>query len=409
MIRLFWKHFFALLLAFIAVAEWACGAWLAVHLAGAEIPGFLHVAGPLIVYGINRTIVRRPLPEAPLALQLRRAYTAVAFTSVFGLIALLLVGLGWTVARAGLYVAGVQAAHPAVGLLGEGARVAASTGILGVAGAMAYAYARGASRLWVNRLEVDVADLPASGEGLLIAQISDVHAGAFLSPDLLADYVTRVNQLGPDLIVITGDLADSAEWAGRLFPVLDGLEAPLGVYAILGNHDRAAGEAAIAAALERTTSIRLLLDEVVELPGAGKGIFVAGVRDRGRDWARGVRRCPALPALAEQIPAGAPWILLSHRPDLFDQARALGASLVLAGHTHGGQLAIPLPGATPLNLARFMTRYSRGTYRSGGCTLHVNLGLGVTGQPARLATPREITLIRLRAAARTGEGARAGT
>jgi hypothetical protein len=96
------------------------------------------------------------------------------------------------------------------------------------------------------------------------------------------------------------------------------------------------------------------------------------------------------------LPPGAPSILLTHRPDLFEQAAKLGIPLVLAGHTHGGQLAIRLRRGRVASLAHFMTRYPRGTYRRGDSVLHVNLGLGVTAQPIRVASPREITVITLR-------------
>jgi predicted MPP superfamily phosphohydrolase len=94
---------------------------------------------------------------------------------------------------------------------------------------------------------------------------------------------------------------------------------------------------------------------------------------------------------------GAPVLVLTHRPDCFPQAASLGASLVLAGHTHGGQLGIPLFGRMR-NLAEFVTPFHRGIYRAGGATLVVSNGLGFTGQPIRLFTPREIGCLVLRAA-----------
>ncbi len=133
---------------------------------------------------------------------------------------------------------------------------------------------------------------------------------------------------------------------------------------------------------------------------AGSAVLaVAGVDDLGRDWARGVLEHPALPALATAAPAGAPLIVLSHRPDCFPQAARLGAVLQLSGHTHGGQLALPyLPGRLPRNLAEFISRFHRGLYREGDATLYVNRGLGFTGQKIRLFSSREIALVTLRAA-----------
>jgi predicted MPP superfamily phosphohydrolase len=105
---------------------------------------------------------------------------------------------------------------------------------------------------------------------------------------------------------------------------------------------------------------------------------------------------PALPPLACALPAGTQLVVLTHRPDCFEQAAALGAGLVLAGHTHGGQIGIPsLSRRRVRNPAEMITRYDRGVFRSGASTLIVSNGLGFTGQPVRLFTPREIGCLEL--------------
>jgi predicted MPP superfamily phosphohydrolase len=116
-----------------------------------------------------------------------------------------------------------------------------------------------------------------------------------------------------------------------------------------------------------------------------------------------VPKHPALDGLAAGLPDGEPWLLLSHRPDCFAQAARLGVSLMLSGHTHGGQLALPARvGRRARNLAEFITAFDRGTYRQGSSTLYVNRGLGFTGQKIRLFTPREVACIELRAAGANG-------
>jgi predicted MPP superfamily phosphohydrolase len=146
----------------------------------------------------------------------------------------------------------------------------------------------------------------------------------------------------------------------------------------------------------------VLRDESAFIERDGARLYIIGLDDRGSDWARGVLHCDELDELHAALPPAAPVVLLTHRPDLFVHAARLGIALVLAGHTHGGQLALSL-GGRAASLARFMTRFPRGTYRQGTSVLHVNLGLGVTGQPVRIASPREITLIRLgRAASSAG-------
>ena len=145
-------------------------------------------------------------------------------------------------------------------------------------------------------------------------------------------------------------------------------------------------------------------EAIIVLEREGTHLHILGVDDAGLDWTRGVREHYALPPLAARLPSGAASVLLSHRPDLFAQAAGFGIGLVLSGHTHGGQLALPWPSARPSSLAHFISDFPRGTYRIAESTLHVNLGLGVTGQPVRVFSPREITLITLRTPATIATG-----
>jgi predicted MPP superfamily phosphohydrolase len=223
-----------------------------------------------------------------------------------------------------------------------------------------------------------------------------------MPPEDIARYVARVNALGPDIIAITGDITDGLSHADDTFPELAKLDAPLGVFAILGNHDFYTGADDVTATLARHTRFHVLRDAVVPVDRDGARLYVVGLDDRGMDWARGVRHCDELEHIMAALPPLAPTLLLTHRPDLFVHAARLGIPLVLAGHTHGGQLALPWGGNRKPSLARFMTRFPRGTYRLGRSVLHVNLGLGVTGLPIRLSSPREITVIRLVSAPAVG-------
>ena len=169
------------------------------------------------------------------------------------------------------------------------------------------------------------------------------------------------------------------------------------MFVTLGNHDFYAGADTVTAALRRLTPFRVLRDERVEVAIGGAVLTLLGIDDLGRDWARGVLEHPALPPLAAGVTAGRPFIVLSHRPDCFPQAARLGAALMLSGHTHGGQLALPWPGRRTRNLAEFISAFDRGLYRDGDATVYVNRGLGFTGQKIRLFTPREIACLTLRA------------
>jgi predicted MPP superfamily phosphohydrolase len=208
-----------------------------------------------------------------------------------------------------------------------------------------------------------------------------------------------VNALAPDLVCVTGDLVDRRETCAVAFPTLAGLRARHGVVVTLGNHDVYAGADAVTAALERLTPFAVLRNARMELRIGEAALAILGVDDLGRDWARGVPEHPALPPLAARVPSGQPIIVLSHRPDCFRQAARLGATLMLSGHTHGGQLALPAwLGSRARNLAEFITEFDRGLYRESDATLYVNRGLGFTGQRVRLFTPREIACIELRPA-----------
>jgi len=232
-------------------------------------------------------------------------------------------------------------------------------------------------------------------DGLRLVQISDLHIGNTLEATRLERMVERTNALDPDVIALTGDLFDFDpscidEGAQRLAA----LRARLGVYAVLGNHDSYAGAEEIASALARLApDIVLLRDRVARLP-LKQPLYLAGVEDPGRHWSARELEMGGLEAVAAERPDDGPTILLVHRPQAFPQAARLGFPLVLAGHTHGGQLALPTPGGR-YNLARLVTGFTRGLYRANGSTLYVNRGIGVGGPALRINCPREIATIEL--------------
>lgn len=388
----FFRSFFQLLVLFVGIAEWATVAWV-LRACGVRLPWLGHVLGPLTVLWLNRLV----LAHAPRLSRHRfsgaalRAYVAVAFTCVFCGLLLALAALPWAVAR----LAGLT--DPA---LGRAYVWLVNAGLLAIATLMLHGYTLGARALAFPRVDVPVPGLPPALDGLRIVHVSDLHIGQYLDLEELAAHVARVNALEPDVVCITGDLVDRAWTCEEAFPVLAGMRARLGVFVTLGNHDVYAGAGAVTAALRRLTDFTVLRNARAEVRVNGAVLPVIGVDDLGRDWARGVPEHPALPELAEGLEPGEPWILLSHRPDCFAQAARLGVSLMLSGHTHGGQLALPARnGRRARNMAEFITRYDRGTFREGASTLYVNQGLGFTGQKIRLFTPREVACIELRAVA----------
>jgi uncharacterized protein len=382
----FFRAFIPLLLLAIAVSQWSLVAWLLPQL-GVHVPWPAHVAVPASLWAVNRRIALRRRGRRPASVALR-VYVAVAFTSVFCGIFLGLAAL--------VHLAGAPLTAGLAPRAGAAWTATVDAGLAVIAGLFVFGYTAGRRALAVPRHTIPVRNLPRALDGFRIVHLSDLHLGAYHGPDELAAHVERVHALEPDLICITGDLVDRAETCAEQFPILARLRARYGVVVILGNHDVAAGADAVTAALRASTPFTVLRDGTTTVVVGDAILSVVGVDDRGRDWARGVPEHPALARLARHV--AHPFVVLSHRPDCFPQAAALGASLVLSGHTHGGQLALPVGRRRVRNLAEFITAFHRGTFRIGDATLIVNAGLGFTGQPIRLFTPREIGVLELRPA-----------
>jgi hypothetical protein len=394
--RVFFRSFFFLLILAVSAAQWAVFAWWVSLGVGVSLPWWAHGLGVGGLYVGNRVLTRTRTRQRGAVF---RWYTATAFVSLFCSAFLLATAALFVVLEGALGVLSVQALTiDGQAMLGAGLdgafRWVASLGMAVIALAMGYGYALGQHELRITRIALPMPGV-RPGPPLRIAQISDIHVGQNLSAAQLRGFVERVNATAPDLICITGDIADSplADYP-TFFPILAELQARFGVCAILGNHDHYADAASVTAALQRWTPFRVLRDSAVTLDLDGTRLHVIGLDDRGRDWARGVQSDGRLGELLEEAPADTPLLLLCHRPDIFHQAAAARVSLTLSGHTHGGQLAVPWFGRRR-NLAEFVTAFDRGLYRRGDSHLYVNCGLGVTGQRIRLFTPREISVFEL--------------
>ena len=401
--RLFFANFFRLLLPTLSIAQWLVPVWvLTVPFPLWSDPGMAaHVVGPLCFFVSNLVFFRfsRRIDKFSLVPRfLLRLYFAFALTSLFCFVWLVLCGLAWGGASLllGAVAGGLAVLDMRLTLqptLTVGMQIVAGLGVVGLVLLFAYGYVAGQRRLQISRMELPLARWPRSGPRLRIAHISDLHIGTNLTARELDASVQRVNALDPDLIVVTGDILDSNPAdIPVFFPRLKALRARLGVFACLGNHDRFAGPGRVAAGLAEHTDIRLLRDEVVHLPLGTTTLHVIGLRDRGRDWARGLHADAVLGRLRRTLPDDEPCILLSHRPNIFPAAAALHVDLTLSGHTHGGQLALPF-WPQRLNIARFITRFPRGRYVIGTSLLYVNRGLGVSAERIRLFCPREIALM----------------
>lgn len=240
----------------------------------------------------------------------------------------------------------------------------------------------------VEQVEVVSRHLPAERDGLRLVHISDLHVGALLNARWLEGIARRVAALAPDAIVITGDLVDgNAARVEETLPQLRLFTAPLGVWAVTGNHEFYAGLEASVEVL-RQAGFRVLRDEWAELV---PGVIIAGVDDLTARRQFGDTTDP-LPTTLAHRPTGFT-VLLSHSPWRIEEAAAAGVHLTLSGHTHAGQI-------WPFNyITGLQYPYIGGRYTVGDMTLYVSRGTGTWGPRMRLPRPAEITVITLRRSA----------
>jgi predicted MPP superfamily phosphohydrolase len=238
--------------------------------------------------------------------------------------------------------------------------------------------------------EVRVPGLDRRIDGLRIAQLSDLHIGGLTPKAWGLAWARAANARGADLAVVTGDLVTSGtEFHADVAEVVGALRARHGTFVSMGNHDYF-GEGEPLISLMRAQGATVLRNEGVEIRHEGATLFLAGLDDT---W---TRRDDLARALRDR-PASTTTLLLAHDPERFDQAAEAGVELVLSGHTHGGQIAVPFL-ARFIGLANLAHRYRLGFYRRGRSTLYVHPGLGTTGPPFRLGVAPEVSILVLRAA-----------
>jgi hypothetical protein len=239
----------------------------------------------------------------------------------------------------------------------------------------------------LRRRSLHLPTLPVAWDGLRLLQISDVHAGPYMGVDRMLRIRDLAQQLEPDLIVFTGDQMDRRESDAELFVRgFEGLGAPMGVWGILGNHDHFIDPRLSEQALQ-SAGIRPLINEGVTLERSGSSLALIGLEDLTASSGR-----TADFAVLGQFPTSFR-VCLCHQPQGWQQAVAAGAHLTLAGHTHGGQIALT---RRNLNVARIGTRYIAGPYRRDDAFLYVSRGVGVGAVPVRVGAPPEIDLLTLR-------------
>lgn len=246
----------------------------------------------------------------------------------------------------------------------------------------------GPDRLVLHQEVVTIEKWPKELDGLKIAVLSDIHAGSWCIDDKkLHLIVERTNQLQPDIIVILGDyMTGDGTFRQRVdpevfAPVLRNLSAPLGVYSVLGNHDWWWDGLRVRRGLE-ANGIKVLDDEVWEIPARGRSLWLAGLADL---WTRPQR----IESTIAKTPADATVIALTHNPDVFPRLPQR-VSLLLAGHTHGAQIWFPLIG--PI-VDPSTHGYDRGHFYENNHHLFVTTGIGNSIIPIRFGVPPEIVLL----------------
>jgi predicted MPP superfamily phosphohydrolase len=248
----------------------------------------------------------------------------------------------------------------------------------------------------VTQHTVRLQKLPREFSGLRILHLTDIHHSLYFSQRAVLEAVELANQLQPDLVVLTGDyITYSRAFVEPAAELLASLRARLGVYAVLGNHDFRVGADAVTRAFRRR-GIEVLRNRHTVLRAGSRRLTLAGVDDISyhADVTRALRGAPG----------AAPAILLSHSPAILPSAARHGVGLVLSGHTHGGQVRLPIldrllteRGKTqrPRRPRARWDRFQMGWYRQAETLLYISRGIGTVVVPLRLGCPPEMPLFTL--------------
>ncbi len=233
----------------------------------------------------------------------------------------------------------------------------------------------------IKTVSIKSSKISAKLDGFVIVQLSDLHLDHLKTPRWLLNIVNKTNALNPDLIVITGDLIDST--ATEYTQALKLLKAKYGVYAVTGNHDFYAGLSHFTE-ITNNAGITVLRNERKTINGL---IELAGIDDI--QGGRFEKNLPSLKEVMQGTDLNKFVILLSHQPQVFEKASALGTDLVLSGHTHAGQIP-------PMDLiVKFYYKHSCGLYQKGSSFIYTSPGTSFWGPPLRTFSRSEITKIAL--------------
>jgi predicted MPP superfamily phosphohydrolase len=251
----------------------------------------------------------------------------------------------------------------------------------------------------LNRVDIPLRRLPAAFDGFSIVQLSDFHYDETFSAVPIRHAVETVNKLQPDLIVLTGDYVtepilhrflhnrkQAANAAEPCAALLRQLRAGFGLHAVLGNHDYNTDAHRVTECLQGQ-GIPVLINRSIAMERGGSRLWLAGIDDNPDDG--------DITLALKGVPSSEAVVALVHEPDAADVVTQYPVDLQLSGHSHGGQVRLPLIG--PAYLPPLGKKYPWGLRKVGRLTLYTNVGLGTMGAPLRFNCPPEITLFTLRA------------
>ncbi|TMV51003.1 metallophosphoesterase [Paenibacillus mesophilus] len=256
-----------------------------------------------------------------------------------------------------------------------------------------FAYVRYAEPRWLEKKEValKLERLPKEMNGMRVVQFSDVHLGFHYSSEHLSGLGAAINRLQPDMICFTGDLIDYAlpsdNETAAIIEALASMEAPLGKFAVLGNHDYYKNSAAVAKILS-AGGFTVLVNAAAPVKRNGSTLWVAGLDDQ---W----KGKPDIAKALKQMTPDDFVLLLSHCPDIADTSVRHAVDLQLSGHSHGGQVRIPF--YENKFVPKYAKKYVMGLYTlgDGKLQLYVNRGIGVSEYPVRFRCRPELTVFTL--------------
>ncbi|UQZ33267.1 metallophosphoesterase [Paenibacillus sp. PK3_47] len=239
----------------------------------------------------------------------------------------------------------------------------------------------------ITRMELPLPDLPSAFSGTRLVHFSDVHLGFNKDAGDLARLTKHIKEAQPDIICFTGDIVDSdAEDLTDSAALLAELQAPLGKYAIFGNHDYKNTE--LLGRLFQSAGFTVLRNQSFLIRQGGAVMAVAGLDDL-------LQSTPDPVAALKDVPEGTFTLLLMHEPDYADTAEGYPVHLQLSGHSHGGQIRLPFVGApyTPYGSLKYISGLY---YTAKKLPVYVNRGFGETYMPFRLLCRPELTILTLR-------------